>query len=246
MPGILDQVARSAIPANHNHFQPTSPEDFFALQLAYRLHEPSAAQHYADLLRHYTVEHLLTAFHRATARGSHSDPARSFHDELRRLGDREVKTVQDRRLAAIRMERRGIAVVILSGYHLEYPPLVRQLPSDINKAQNSAAGFISSVIQRCPFATAALETLPGAAEVQRQALLRIVQGIFAEQAVGIWQVEKRDILAAYGYPPLSFRGQVQKTIEGIWPDINGSFGAPLIKDALALGLYCQTEYLFNL
>jgi hypothetical protein len=246
MPGILDQVARSAIPANHNYFQPTSPEDFFALQLAIRLHEPSAAQHYADLLGHYSVEHLLTAFQRATARGSHSDPARSFHDELRRLGDREVKTIQDRRLAAIRMERRGIAVVILSGYHLEYPPLVRQLPSDINKAQNSAAGFISSVIQRCPFATAALETLPGAAEVQRQALLRIVQGIFAEQAVGIWQVEKRDILAAYGYPPLSFRGQVQKTIEGIWPDINGSFGAPLIKDALALGLYCQTEYLFNL
>jgi hypothetical protein len=246
MTGILDQVARSAIPANHSCFQPTSPEEFFALQLACKLHEPSAAQHYSDLLGHYSVEHLLTAFHRATARGSHSDPARSFHDELRRLGDREVKVIQDRRLAAIRIERRGIAVVILSGYHLEYPPLVRQLPSDINKAQNSAAGFISSVIQRCPFATAALETLPGAAEVQRQALLRIVQGIFAEQAVGIWQVEKRDILAAYGYPPLSFRGQVQKTIEGIWPDINGSFGAPLIKDALALGLYCQTEYLFNL
>ena len=40
--------------------------------------------------------------------------------------------------------------------------------------------------------------------------------------------------------------QVQQTIEAIWPDINGSFGAPLIKDALALALYCQTEYLFNL
>lgn len=246
MPGILDQVARSAIPANHNSFQPTSPEDFFALQLAYRLHEPSAAQHYADLLGHYSVEQLLTAFQRATTRGSHSDPARSFHDELRRLGDREVKVIQDRRLAAIRMERRGIAVAILSGYHLEYPPLVRQLASNIDKAQNSAAGFISSVIQRCPFTTAALETLPGAADVQRHALSKIVQGVLAEQSVGIWQIEKRDILTAYGYPPLHSRDQVQRTIEAIWPDMNGSFGAPLIKDALALALYCQTEYLFNL
>jgi len=246
MPGILDQMARSAIPANHNHFQPTSPDDFFALQLAYRLNEPNAARHYADLLSHYTVEHLLTAFHRATARGSRSSPARSFHDELRRLGDREVQEIQDRRLAAIRMERRGIAVVILSGYHLEYPPLVRQLPSDTTKAQDSAAGFIGSVIHRCPFATAALEALPGAAEVQRQALLKIIQDVLADHTVGIWQIEKRDILAAYGYPPLHSRGQIQKTIEGIWPDMNGSFGGPLIKDALALGLYCQTEYLFNL
>lgn len=246
MPGILDRVARAAIPANHNQFEPTSPNDFFALQLAYKLHEPSAAQHYAHLFGHYSVEQLLIAFHRATIRGSHSDPARSFHDELRRLGDRDAKEIQDRRLAAIRLERRGIAVVILKGYHLEYPPLVRQLPSDMNKAQHSAASFVSSVIQRCPFVTAALEMLTGAAEIQRRALLKIVQDVLSEQAVGIWQVEKRDILSAYGYPPLTSRSQVQKTIEAIWPDMNGSFGAPLIRDALALGLYCQTEYLFNL
>jgi len=246
MPGILDQVARSAIPASQNRFQPTSPEEFFALQLAHKLREPIAVQHYADLFGHYSVEHLLTAFHRAMARGSHSDPARSFHDELRRLGDRDAKEIQDRRLAAIRLERRGMAVAIFAGFHLEYPPLVRQLPSDINKAQNSAAGFISSVIQRCPFATAALEMLPGSSEVQRQNLLKVVQDVLSGQDVGVWQVEKRDILTAYGYPPPTSRGQVQKTVEAIWPDMNGSFGAPLIRDALALGLYCQTEYLFNL
>jgi hypothetical protein len=237
MSGILDQVARSATSVNRNQFQPTSPEDFFALQLAYKVHESSAAQHYADLLAHYTVEHLLTAFHRAVGKASPLDLARVFHVELRRLGDRDIEEIPDRRLAAIRLERRGISVAIFSGYHLEYPPLVRQLPSDISKAQNSAAGFISSVIQRCPFATAALETLPGVAEIQRRALLKIVQNVLSEQAVGIWQVEKRAILAAYGYPPPTSRSQVQKTIEAIWPDMNGGFGAPLIRDALALGLY---------
>jgi hypothetical protein len=246
MPGILDQVARSATRTNSNHFLPTSPEDFFALQLAYKAHEPVAAQHYADLLRHHTVEYLLTAFRRAVARGSHFDLARSFHDELRRLGDRDIEEIPDRRLAAIRLGRRGLAVAIFSGFHLEYPPLVRQLPSDIRKAQNSAAGFISSVMQRCPFSTAALETPASTAEVQRHSLLRIVQDVLNEQAVGIWHVEKREMLAAFGYPPLTSRVQVQKIVETIWPDMNGSFGAPLIRDALALGLYCQTEYLFNL
>lgn len=246
MPGILDQVAKSAAITHHNYFQPTSPEDFFALQLAHRLHEPSVAQHYADLLGQYTVEHLLTAFHRAVGRASHLDLARVFHNELLRLGDREVEEIKDRRLAAIRIERRGVAVAILSGYHLEYPPLVRQLPSDVNKAQSSAAGFISSVMQRCPFGTAALEALPGTTEVQRQSLAKVVQDVLSEQAVGIWQMEKQVVLAAFGYPPPSSRGQVQKIIERIWPDMNGSFGAPLIRDALALGLYCQTEYLYNL
>jgi len=246
MSGILDQVARSATIIKRAHFQPTSPEDFFALQLAYKLHEPITAQHYADLLEHYTLEHLLTAFHRALRRTSHTELARVFHEELRRLGDRDIEEIKDRRLAAIRIDRRGVAVAILCGYHLEYPPLVRQLPSEINKAQSSAAGFISSVIQRCPFATAALETLPGNDEVHRQALFKVVQDVLSEQAVGMWQVEKASVLGAYGYPPLSSRREVQKIIERIWPDMNGSFGAPLIKDALALGLYCQTEYLFNL
>jgi len=245
MPGILDQVARSATRTNKTQFQPASPQDFFALQLAYKLQEPSVAQHYVDLLRHYTVEHLLTAYHRAVARGSHSDPARSFHDELRRLGNRDIEGISDRRLAAIRLERRGLAVAIFSGYHLEYPPLVRQLPSNVNKAQSSAAGFISSVMLRCPFTTAALETLPGTAEVQRRGLLEIVKNVLSHEAVGVWQVDKRDILAAYGHPPLRSRAEVQRIVETIWPDMNGSFGAHLIRDALALGLYCQTEYIFN-
>jgi hypothetical protein len=246
MPGILDQVARSATAANRISFQPTSPADFFALQLAYRLAEPSAALHYAELLGRYDVEHLLTAYRRTIARGTTSNTARIFHDELARLGNRKLLGANHRRLAAIRLDRRGIAVAILSGHHLEYPPLVRQLATDIQKAQNSAAAFISSVIERCPFETAGLETLPEGAEDQRHSLLKIVEGVLADHSIGIWQVEKRDLLTAYGYPPLHSRGQVQEIIQTIWPDMNGSFGGHLIKDALALALYCQTEYLFNL
>src|SRR5947208_3616435 len=192
MPGILDQVARSATIDSFDHFHPGSPDEFFALQLAYKVNEPAAAQHYATLVKRHSVAQLLTAFRRARLRGSHQDPARSLHDELQRLGDREIDAINDRRLAAIRIDRRAVAVVILSGNHLEYPPLVRQLPSDSNKAQHSAAGFISSVMQRCPFSTAALEALPSDAEVQRQTLLKIIKDVLSEQAIGIWQVERPD------------------------------------------------------
>jgi hypothetical protein len=246
MPGILDQVARSAASAKYNHLQIGSPDEFFALQLAVKLNEPSAARHYVDLLQHYSVAQLLTAFRRVRSRGSHQDPARSFHEELRRLGDRDGEEIKERRLAAIRVHRRAVAVVILTGNHLEYPPLVRQLTSDSSKAESSAAGFIHSAMQKCPFRTAALEVLSSDAEVQRQRLTNVIQGLLSDQSVGIWQVQKREVLAAFGYPPIQFRSQVHKVIEAIWPDMNGSFAAPLVRDALALGLYCQTEYLFNL
>jgi hypothetical protein len=248
MPGILDQVAHSATTSHNNQFRPNCPDQFFALQLARKLNEPQAAQHYADLSEHHSVGQFLTAYRRTKADGSHREPARSFHDELQRLGDRENEEIRDRRLAAIRLDRRAIAVVIFSGYHLEYPPLVRQLRTDIDKAQSTAAGFIAHVMEKCPFQTAALESLPneGDAEVQRQLLMKTIGDVLQEQAIGIWQVPRPDILAAFGHPPLRTRGQIHEVVETIWPDIIGNGGAPLVRDALALGLYCQTEYLFNL
>jgi hypothetical protein len=54
------------------------------------------------------------------------------------------------------------------------------------------------------------------------------------------------VLASFGHPRPRFRNQVRQIISTIWPGVNGSFGSPLIKDALALGLYCQVERLFNL
>ena len=53
-------------------------------------------------------------------------------------------------------------------------------------------------------------------------------------------------MASFGKPPLRFRVQVRATVDRLFPGTNGSFGDHLIKDALALGLYCQPEYLLNL
>jgi hypothetical protein len=90
------------------------------------------------------------------------------------------------------------------------------------------------------------EIIPCKTEVLRGDLMEIISRVLVEQNVGIWEVPKLDVLASFAHPHPRFRNQVRRVISEIWPGINGSFGAPLIKDALALGLYCQIEHLFNL
>lgn len=245
MTNILDQVARSSSSARYSRFEPCDQQEYFALRLAQKLDDVEAARHYSELLDHFSEAQLLTAYRRAKAAGSHSDPARSFHQELKRLEGRFGDAPPMRRLAAIRIERRAVAVAILDGEHLAAPPQVRQLSSNSDKALNSAASFISRLLEKYPLGRAALETLPCETEVLRGDLMAIISRVLIERGISIWEVAKSDVLASFGHPGPRFRNQVRKVISSIWPGVNGSFGSPLLKDALALGLYCQVEYLFN-
>ena len=245
MSNILDRVARARGPVIKTQFKPATAEHFVALRLAQRLNETAAAEHYAELSDRYSEDKLLIAYRRAKASGSR-DLARTFHVELERVGNRDSNGSSHMHLAAIRIERRTIAVAILDGVRLKYPPMVRQLSSDPDKALGSAAMFISRLHDKCSFQTAALEALPEGCEAQRSQLTRMILTALGERGVGIWQVRKPDILAAFGHPPLRFRNQVREVVSAMWPDIDGGFGSPLIRDALALGLYCQVEHLFSL
>jgi len=246
MTNILDQVARSSSSARYGQFQPSDQREYFALRLAQKLDDAAAARHYAELLDHYSEDQLLVAYRRAKAASSHLDPGRSFHLELKRLDGRTGDRPAIRRLAAIRIERRAVAIAILQDEHLAAPPQVRQLSSNSDKALGSAASFISRILEKYPLGTAALETIPRETEVLRGDLMEIISRVLVEQNIGISEVPKLDILASFGHPSPRFRNQVRRAIAAIWPGVNGSFGAPLIKDALALGLYCQIERLFNL
>jgi hypothetical protein len=246
MTNILDQVARSSAAARYNQFQPSDQREYFALRLAQKLDDAVAVRHYVELAEHYSEAQLLSAYRRAKATGSHLDPARSFHLELKRLEGRPCDGPAIRRLAAIRIERRAVAVAILEGEHLAAPPQVRQLSSNSDKALGSAASFVSRILEKYPLGTVALETIPCETEVLRGDLMEIISRVLVEENVGIWEVPKLDVLASFAHPHPRFRNQVRQVISAIWPGINGSFGAPLVKDALALGLYCQIEHLFNL
>lgn len=245
MTGILDRVARASFAVHEEQFRPATPRHYFALCLAQHLNDSAVVHHYVELSERYSEAQLLTAYRRVKANGFH-DPARAFHVELERLGNRNGNGLNPRCLTAIRIERRAIAVAIFNGDELAYPPIARQLPSDPNKALGSAANFIDRIREKCVFTEAAMEALPAGCEAQRSQLARTVSEILRDQDVSILQVAKADVLATFGYPPLRFRNQVREAISAMWSDVDDSFGSPLIKDALALGLYCQTEYLFNL
>ena len=249
MTNILDHIARTSSAALRSQFLPETPSQFLALRLAVRMNDSAAVGHYVALSERYGDYRLLTAYRRVREAGCHTDLGRAFLRELERLAQRNTGSLEidTRRLAAIRIERRAVAVAILSGEHLDSPPQVRQLSSDGDKAVNSAVAFITRLLERRPFAIAAMEVMPDRGEVQRtlldQAITRAL--IESNNGVTIWRVPKREVLSAFGYPPLRFRNQARQAIEGMFPDVDGSFGGPLIKDALALGLYCQIEYLFN-
>src|SRR5574341_690827 len=106
MRGILDRVARSSA-AQFIQFRPSSQQEFFALRLAQKLNDAPAARHYAELVEQHSESRCLVAFRRARAVGSHTDPARRFHEELARLGTRETNGTHQRRLAAIRIDRKS-------------------------------------------------------------------------------------------------------------------------------------------
>jgi len=250
MINILDQIARTNSRALRVQFLPGTPREFLALRLAARLHDHAAVRHYVALSERYSDSHLLAAYRRVRENDRHTDRGRAFLGEIERLARRDIGGIEitARRLAAIRIERRAVAVVILSGDHLDSSPQVRQLSSDGDKALNSAAAFIARLLERRPFTSAAMEVMPDRDEVQRTMLDHAITRVLTESGngVSIWRVPKREVLSAFGYPPLRFRNQAREAIERMYPDVDGSFGGPLIKDALALGLYCQIEYLFNL
>ena len=250
MINILDRVARTFPSAQTSQFLPEAPSEFLALRLASRFGDEAAVRHYLALAECYGDDRLLTAYRRVRHRGCHTNPGRHFLEELKRLSsnDSDDHDVTSRRLAAIRIERRAVAVVTLSGEHLDSEPMVRQLSSDGDKALDSAVAFITRLLEKRPFTVAAMEILPNREEAQRTLLDQAIIKALSEsrQPVSIWRVSKQEVLAAYGFPRLRFRNQVREAIERIFPGSNGSFGGHLIKDALALGLYCQIEHLLNL
>lgn len=250
MINILEQVARTRSSAQRSQFLPETTSEFLAFRLAVRLHDQAALRHYMALAERYGDSRLLAAYRRIRENGGHTDLGRAFLEVLKRLGQPDIGAIESgtRRLAAIRIERRAVAVTMFSGERLDSPPHVRQLSSDTEKALSSAAAFISRLLERRPFTIAAMEVMPSGEKVQRTLLDQTIAGLLAESPLGvsIWRVPKREVFSAFGYPTLRFRKQVREAIGRIFPEINGSFGGPLIKDALALGLYCQIEYLFNL
>ncbi|HEX4134620.1 MAG TPA: hypothetical protein VHY84_08440 [Bryobacteraceae bacterium] len=238
MTNILNQFVKSL----HSRFQPSSPDEYFALCLARLLGEPEAAPHYAVLASQYSQAKLLCAYRRAVSSPpGGARPARIFHDYLSAYGANGSNGVPHPRLMAVRVERRGVATALFSGVHLE-GRRVRQLSSDPNKAEASAEAFIREVFSENDCPSAAIEYVSG--EIRRSVLHNIVRQQCQANGISLWEVPGKSILNALAHPALKTRGEVREMMLRIWPMAALKQSQVCALDAFAVGLYVQTERLF--
>jgi hypothetical protein len=235
---ILNQFAKG----RQRQFAPSSPEEYFALRLACLLGEPEAAGHYATLASQYDQSKLLSAYRRATSASSRRDlPARVFHDHLAAIGTNGGNTSPHPRLLAVRVERRAVAVAVFSGVHLE-GRRVLQLSSDAARAEASTAGFIRAVLSENDCPSAAIESVSG--DVRRAVLRAAIMDHCRANGISVWEVSGRIVLEALSHPPLKSRAELRDLMLRMWP-VQGLKQSQLCAlDAVALGLYVQTERLF--
>jgi hypothetical protein len=239
MSSILDEVAA----AQRSEVRPKNPRQFLALRLTQRLKLNTAitAKQYLNLAE-YPEARLLAAYRRIKgSSNSGVDQARRFQVELNRL--KNSGSVEDNNratLLALKIERRSVAGAVFLGEHLDYTQ-VRHLSSSREKAEASVAAFLNQMLSTFGIESVALERTGLKADAQRALLSRLVTQAVREKGIPIWEISKRELLEAYGEPPLKSRKDLRQVIAGIWPVIAGSHGKLFVQDAAALGLYVQVE-----
>ena len=151
---------------------------------------------------------------------------------------------EDDSLLAIKVERRSIAVAVFVGNKLDYHD-VRHLRAEPDKADSSAIGFLNWVIGEFSTTSAALERMTNGNQIRRAGLNQAVLAALRENIVPVWEIDKKSLFAAYGYPPLESRADLRQVAHTImWSMFNTPVPSPQEIDAAALGLHIQTERLF--
>jgi hypothetical protein len=223
-------------------FQPTSPNEIFALRLAQKLGDTAAVRHYVTVVDGYSEAQILCAFRRTLRNNGNGGHGKRFVEELQRVGNTDSHNGHTP-LISIRIERRSVAAVIVHGVHLEYAD-ARQLSSDRDKALASAVGFIRWMLGRFPVEAAALESIFNGHEIQRRVLHNGICQMLRDEALPIWEIPRDVLLQSFGYPPLKSRAQLREVATKIWPVLTGTHAKLFIQDAALLGLHIQTERLF--
>ena len=78
---ILGRVAEPL-----DRFQPATPQEFFALQLARKLGDAGRLRDYLGFVQHHSIDVLIRAYRRALKRGNGS-PGEQFRLELDHLAN---------------------------------------------------------------------------------------------------------------------------------------------------------------
>ncbi len=150
----------------------------------------------------------------------------------------------DLKLAAFCVQRRSIAASVLIGTHLGYVD-AKQLPSDHGKAEIAAVGFVNWIIESLEIDTAVLEDFEGDVTHLKTQLFLATERTLRSCAISLQTVPTAELLTAFAYPTKATRKDVRQIITTIWPILDTKTVHPAKLDAVALGLYYQTERLLQ-
>jgi hypothetical protein len=244
MTSILEKIAENSHRVQFSRFRPKTVHEFFALRLAAKLGDAPAAQHYLKLTGQYSQSQLLGAFRRVVRSGDQLDLGRRFHVELNRSPRKGANLETRGRLGAILITQRSIALAVLVDDDLEYAQ-ARQLPSAPDQAIRGAVGFVSRLIGKFSIELAATQGVRNQSEMEGSPVHEAVVRALNEQSVGIMEVSRAELYDALAYPPVGSREELCYIVSRIWPSLDAEPGGPWTHSAAALGLYVQTERLFN-
>jgi hypothetical protein len=146
-------------------------------------------------------------------------------------------------LAALKVERRLVAAAVFKDTNLDYTQL-RQLSAKQSTAEASSLGFVHWVATALEIDSATLEKAPPKPATRRTHLSRMICRALQSSGIPVWRVSKLDLLAAFGEPPLKTRKELRERIVSIWPILDRPDRERGLLDAVALGLFVQTERLF--
>lgn len=227
----------------HGKFHPSTPDDYFALRLARGLGEPQAARHYAILASKYSQHKLLCAYQRAmSAQGDRAEAAKVFHDYLAAIPQGGGNGVSRPKLMAVRIERRCIGVGMFTGTHLN-GFAARALAADHSSAENTAVSFLRASLSENDCPAIALET--AAQNIKRAERHNAVVNACRADGISVWEISLQNVMEALSFPPPKSREEMRKLMLSMWPLSDLRQKEECALDALALGLYVQTERLFG-
>jgi len=150
----------------------------------------------------------------------------------------------DLKLAAFCVQRRSVAAAIFIGTHLGFSD-VRQLASDRQKARTAAVGFVNWILETFDIDTVALESFEGSRDLMRAGTYQEVEWTLRSRGVSVHTVPTPEFLKAFAHPTEVSRKDAREIVTGIWPILDPKRTHPATLDAVALGLYCQTDRLLQ-
>ena len=147
-------------------------------------------------------------------------------------------------VVAFRVERRSVAAAVFAGTKLDYAE-AKQLAGKHDKAEATVIGFANWIVSNFDIESAVIETFEDGSEILRARLHNAMERVLASSGAAVRKIDKSYLLEAFGHPPLTNRKNVREVVTVIWPMLGLKTHAGAKLDAIALGLYLQTERLFQ-